>query len=103
MCLQHNAIDFVFVLDIVILYFLAISFRWYAIFLIVIYYIILKFTLKHLKAPTWDPPPCKENNVHTQHAATSPMDNNHLLTNNFSKEHCTLPDNDLRIETCRSF
>ena len=25
-----------------------------------------------------------------------------ILTCNFSKEQCTLPDDDLRIETCRS-
>ena len=25
-----------------------------------------------------------------------------ILTNNFSKEQCTLPEDDLRIETCRS-
>ena len=25
-----------------------------------------------------------------------------ILTYNFSKEHCTLPEDDLRIETCRS-
>jgi hypothetical protein len=26
-----------------------------------------------------------------------------ILAYNFSKELCTLPDDDLRIETCRSF
>jgi hypothetical protein len=29
--------------------------------------------------------------------------NYHLLTHNFSKEKCTLPEDDLRIETCRGF
>jgi hypothetical protein len=29
--------------------------------------------------------------------------NYHLLTHNFSKEQCTVPEDDLRIETCKSF
>jgi hypothetical protein len=29
--------------------------------------------------------------------------NYHLLTYKFSKEQCTHPEDDLRIETCRSF
>jgi hypothetical protein len=56
------------------------------------------------------PPPCKEHNVYTYthttscHIAIGYNENNyHLSTYNFSKEQCTLPEDDLRIETCKSF
>jgi len=42
--------------------------------------------------------------TYTRYAATSPINITkiNLLTYNFSKEQCALPEDDLRIETCRN-